>query len=101
VSDCAGSRREQCVVRQRREPKIPSPKSWLDVHNDLESKAKQFSKQLATEFKIKFKIYSEDHNQIINKSLPGVAEREKWIDELWTVDCEQSQYQIVALLVAE
>ncbi len=83
------------------EMRLPQLKSWQNLHSDLETLAKTFAQDLDADFSQKRSMYLKEQNSIKDKTLPGVQERSQWLSELWSVDVEQSHYQIAALLISE
>lgn len=87
------------VVESAGQPKdLPKLKEWQDLHKFLSKEAQSFSSNLENEFKGKKTEYLVEHSKL-DENLPGVGERKHWLEELWSVDPQQSHYQICALLL--
>ncbi len=87
------------VVESAGQPKeLPRLTEWQDLHGFLEKETKAFASTLASEFNEKKSAYVKEQITF-DQSKPGMKERAIWLEDIWSVDSEQTQYQICALLI--
>ncbi len=87
------------VLEPAGQPKdLPKLREWQDLHKFMEKEARSFATHLANEF-TKRKVDYDVEQEALDSTKPGMRERRAWIDDIWSVDVEQTQYQICALLL--
>lgn len=87
------------VISSAGQPKsIPNLREWDSLHKFLNQESAAISKELESHFIDKKKTYLKEH-KTLDASILGMSQREEWINDLWSIDQEQSQYQICALLL--
>lgn len=87
------------VVESAGQPKeLPRLTEWKDLHDFLEKETTAFASSLASEFDKKKAGYVQEQKSL-DHSKPGMKERAIWLEDIWSVDSEQTHYQICALLI--
>lgn len=82
--------------RQLRE--LPHMREWDTLHPFLENELKAFASEIDDAFKDKRARYTEEQ-QKLDKTVHGAEARGRWIEDLWSIDSEQANFQISALLI--
>lgn len=100
VKDCKRIEgKELDVVESAGQPKeLPKLTEWKDLHEFLAKETKAFASNLASEFDKRKTAYVKEQKSL-DQSRSGMKERAIWLEDIWSVDSEQSHYQICALLI--
>jgi hypothetical protein len=78
---------------------LPSSARWKGLHEALAKASATFARDLQRDYQRRAVSYLAE--QAAGPSdCPGAAERARWLEDLWSVDPSQAQFQILALLIS-
>lgn len=79
---------------------LPTDAQWRRVDESIQEIAKKYVGEVKAEFDAK-KRKLDQEQALIPEGVAGNSARKAWIADLWSVDPNQIQYQIIALLVSK
>lgn len=88
------------LVGGGRNPKLPNSSEWKNLPKELEKQLSAFTQEWKTVFDRRHAGLISEQSKL-DPMTHGLAERAQWIEELWKIDNNQSQFQILGLILAE
>lgn len=78
---------------------LPKSKDWKSLEGHLKNLMAEFTEEVKKSYMPKYEKYRAEIRD--NHSIPGelLGKRLDWLNDLWLVDEENSQYQVTALLI--
>lgn len=87
------------LVAGPQKAKIPGKDQWSGLATKMNNRLGNLSKGVVGQFSKRKTELLKEH-QAIDPAILGLESRKEWIEELWTVESSQSQFQVLGLIVA-
>ena len=80
--------------------KLPTRTEWQRVTKLLQERVRMLNEEIGQSFEKRRRELLQEQKGL-DPETPGVGARGRWIEELWTLDERQSQYQVLEVIVSE